>query len=131
MKSKRILKFYFGAEGLNSTLDKLILKVACSSCRVQSDGEREVSRVLALVGAKEELSKLWGYLDGVISEMSEEDKKALEEYSSMRCGEGMSDAAHRRGIKKSLMKFARHARIAERFSEGMRLVNEYYCLLPP
>lgn len=127
MKSKRILKFYFGADGLEQVLDRIILRFAISpDC--ERGGEFYTERVLRLVNCKVELSKLWAYLDGVARGLTERDLSALSEYAFLRYGIRRLDDIKRRDIKRAVMKFTRRARGLGRFAEGLRLVNEYYCL---
>lgn len=127
MKSKRLLRFYFGAEGLEGALDNLILKRALGSAG--RDGEGCAEEILALISAKDSLAGLWGYLDKVIKGLGGEVEATLFKYASMRTGLSLSDGEEVKRIKRCLMKFTRRARAIGSFSEGVKLVNFYYALI--
>ena len=129
MKSKRILKFYFNAEGLNRSLDRIILNCACSSYDYIGGGERYAQRISELIGVKSKLSVFYAYLDGVLGGLKEEERQELCYYANLRIGIKRLPDERRRGIKRSVMKFVRHARLIDRFSEEVKLVYEYYCLI--
>ena len=129
MKSKRILKFYFNAEGLNRALDRIILNYACSSSDCNRGCEYYAERISALIGVKSKLSEFYAYLDRVLGEMKEEEREVLCYYANLRVGIKKLPDERRRGIKRAVMKFTRHARFIDRFAEGVKLVYEYYCLM--
>ncbi len=60
---------------------------------------------------------------------SEEEGKVLRYYAQLRVGTARLPEGVARGIKRVTVKFARRARNAERFDEGIRLVGEYYSLM--
>ena len=128
LKVKRILRFYFSAESLEGAFDNLIMKFACAP---YSDAERGAERILKIICEKGELSKLWNYLDGVMVTLSPEERGALQSYAALRCGVKKLDDNMRKKLRRSVMKFTRHARRLEGFTEGLRLVSKYYCLIAP
>lgn len=128
MNSKRLLRFYFKADDLDRTIDNLIFRVAVKSVDCDRGGDFYVERILALTEAKDKLSELWHYLDGVIGGLKEE-RGTLEGYALMRTGIRRLADERQREIRRALIKFVRHARAVDRFEEGIRLVNGYYCLL--
>lgn len=110
-------------------MDNLITQNALASKDCYFSGEFYAERIIELICAKKELSLLWRYLDGVIGGFSKEEKKVLRYYGALRTGiSALSDDAVRE-IKRVTVKFARRARDAERFGEGIRLVNGFYSLL--
>ena len=129
MKSKRLLRFYFKADELDRALDNLILNYACRSADCAKGGEFYAERIIVLIGAKEGLSELWHYLEGVISELKEDEVQTLKSYALLRFGIKKLDADSQKRIKCAVIKFTRHARSLERYAEGVRLVGEYYCLM--
>lgn len=128
MKVKRVLRFYFSADGLEKAFDNLIMSNACKSAQPYS-GERYVEKICALIEEKGELNELWRYLDGVISGIAAEDRCALESYALMRFGIKRLDEEKRREIKRAAMKFTRRARRLESFDKALRIINKYYSLL--
>lgn len=131
MKVKRLLKFYFCAEELNSALDDIIVRRAVGSgmgaCAEQCAGD-----ILKIISAKEELAELYGYLDGIFSSLCGEDVARLRRYALLRRGLKFLPAAERRGIHSSLMKFSRRSvGFGHRFDGAMKVLNAYYCLIPP
>lgn len=129
MKSKQLIRFYFSAGSINKALDNLILDKALKSANYEKSGEYYAERILKIIGAKEELARLWNYLNGVISVMSEEERAVLKFYGGLRGGLSRLNLEEIKEVKRVTVKFRRHARYAERFQEGLRLVKEYYCLL--
>lgn len=129
IKSKRLLRFYFNADGLDNAIDNLIVTYACRSSDCTKSGSFWVKRIASLIEAKDALGLLWSYLDGVVSPFKANEIETLKSYAFLRCGIRRVDDAKRREIKRVLIKFARHARALDRFAEGVRLVGEYYCLI--
>lgn len=125
---KRLLRFYFNADGLEGALNNLIINAACSSAYCVDGWEHYAERILAITEAKERLSELWQYIDGVISVLKCHEVQTLKGYALMRCGIKKLDPTKQREIKRVVTKFSRHARLLDRYAEGMRLVAEYYCL---
>lgn len=129
MKNKRLLRFYFKADDLERALDNLILYRACASADSAKGGEFCAQKIIALVAAKDELSSLWNYIDGVMQRLAIEEREVLKGYALARCGIKRLPKDSQRAVKKCVVKFVRHARNIERFGEGIKLVNEYYCLM--
>lgn len=130
MNVKRLLRFYFSADKLNSSLDNLITYYACGSGINGEDGEACAEKILSLISAKRNLSLLWGYLNGVMQAFGEEDRRLLLTYAYIRCGISSLKEEDRKNLRRVTVRFSRRANNAERFSEGIRLVNSYYALLP-
>jgi len=129
MKSKQIIRFYFSADEINKALDNLILDKALKSANFGRSCEYYAERILALIGAKEELSKLWNYLDGVISSLTARERAVLKFYGESRVGLAGLTPSCMREVKRVTVKFARHARNIGRYGEGVKLVKRYYCLM--
>lgn len=129
MNGKRLLKFYFGADGLNRALDNIMIKHAMSSGDYLRGGEYYAEKIFAVISAKDELSKLWRYLDGVIASFKDSEKKVLKFYGGMRGGIAKLSQEERREIKRVTVKFSRRARSVERFESAVNLVKKYYCLI--
>ena len=126
LKIKRILRFYFSADSLERTLDGLIMKCALNltgSCAVAAE------KICALIGEKSELSRLWNYVDGIINGFTEDERLSLKTYALMRCGIKTQPPEIYRGIKRAAVKLTRRARRLDAFPDGLRLVNDYYCIL--
>ncbi|MDE6586644.1 MAG: hypothetical protein K2K80_08205 [Clostridia bacterium] len=129
MKCKRLLKFYFYAEGLNAALDRLIAAVAVKSYEVEGNGAECTESILSIIEAKDELCRLWNYLDKVIRSLSGDEIDTLRYYGGLRVGIRKLGKDKVREIKRALIKFRRRARFAERYQRGIELIREYYCLL--
>ncbi len=125
MKNKRILRFYFNADALERAMDNKILSYALADRDWERGGEYCAERALEIVAAKAALSELWGYLDRVMGELKEGEKEILRKYSLSRRGLKGRAPADRLAVKRAVMKFRRHARRLERFSEGLGIVDEY------
>lgn len=128
LKVKRLLRFYYSVRSLERAFDNLIMKFACTPC---GDGEKGAEKILKIIAEKCELSKLWNYIDGVVVKLSPEERRALKTYAALRCGVKKLDDERRKTLRRSVMKFTRHARRIESFCEGIRLVNKYYCVISP
>ena len=126
MKVKKFLKFYFCAEKLNGALDNLIMKNAAYPC---TDGWAGAEKICSLIGEKQQLQKLWKYLDGIIAGLSERDFSSLEVYAKMRTGLKKLNRDERNALRRAVVKFTRRAKRLEDFGEGAALVIKYYCLL--
>ncbi len=129
MKSKRILKFYFFAESLNSALDNLIQKFAVDSSDFTRGGDYYAEKICEIVEEKGKLGELWNYLDKVMCAFTVCEKKVLRFYGATRRGISSFTEDERREIKRVTVKFGRHAKGLERFKDGVGLVGKYYCLL--
>lgn len=129
MKSKQLIKFYFSAENVNRALDNLILNKALKSANYGRGCEYYAERIFALIDAKKELSRLWDYLDGVVSSLTEKERSVLKFYGGLRTGLSDLTLARAKEVKRVTVKFTRHARFLERYGEGVRLVKKYYCLM--
>ncbi len=144
---KQLLKFYFYAEGLNAALDELSLRYAVSSACDRYGWERYADRICALTEAKTDLGELWAFLDGAMSTVTEEDRRALAAYcggagQSARGfglfprneeeggGEFKAEGDGGKAVHRSLMKFSRRVggKIG-RFGRQLEVLREYYCLL--
>lgn len=128
MKSKQLIRFYFSAGNINKALDNLILDKALKSANFGKSCEYYAERILALIEAKEELSKLWNYLDGVVASLTERERAVLKYYGGLRAGVKLAPSRAKE-VKRVAVKFTRHARLIGRYGEGVRLVKEYYCLM--
>lgn len=126
MKVKVLLKFYFRAEGLNASLDRLILSAA-----LNADGgtEKTALKICAVIEKKRTLAILWDYMDNAMRALPAEQIKALERYAAMRGGFKNLPDSERKLIKRSTVKFCRKAVRLDSFSEAAALVREYYCAL--
>ncbi|MDE6667986.1 MAG: hypothetical protein K2K38_06565 [Clostridia bacterium] len=129
MKSKQLIRFYFSADNINKALDNLILDKALKSANFTRSCEYYAERISALICAKEELSKLWNYLDKVVSSLNQRERRVLKFYAGLRVGLSKLTLARAKEVKRVTVKFTRHARNIERYGEGVRLVKEYYCLM--
>ena len=126
MKAKKVLKFYFSAEGLERYIGGLILKLACDFC---GDGDKAAERICSLIEEKRALSRLWSYLDGVIEKFSERERDTLKFYANLRrCANSLPEEIYRE-TKRVVTKFTRRARRLESFNRERELVNKYYCVL--
>ena len=123
MKPKKILRFYFGAESLERAFDNLILTKATD---FGADTLETAERLCAVIGEKMRLERLWAYLDSVLSAFSEEDRGALKNYSSRRTA--LKDSEHR-AARRAIIKFTRHARRLDEFSDDFPILKKYYCLI--
>lgn len=128
MKSKKILRFYFTAEGVDRALNNLMDAVALGSVNDARGGAECAARLCDIIMIKERLGELWRYLDGVIGGMSREERLLLERYGKMRCGLSRLGEEERRSLRRVAVKFTRHARGVDRFAEGLKLVCKYYAL---
>ena len=128
MKSKRLIRFYFSAEILNRALDNLITLNALNTDDFSRGAEYCAEKVLKLIQVKRELCGLWHYLDVIICGMSAEERRILEFYGAMRRGIKSLGKERVKEIKRATVKFTRRARGLERYSGGLRLLDEYYCL---
>lgn len=129
MNVKRLLRFYFSADKLNCAIDNLIMHCACGSGKNCEDGEESAEKIINLISAKRNLSLLWGYLNGVMQAFGEEDCNLLMNYAYIRCGFSSLGEEEKRRFRRVAVRFSRRAKNAERFVDGIKLINSYYALL--
>lgn len=129
MYGKRLIRFYFAADKLNGALDNLIIKNALNTRDYIRGGEFYAERIIDIIGIKCELSRLWEYLDKVMAGLAEGERMVLEFYGGTRTGIKNLPDDWRREIKRTVVKFTRHARFIARYGEGVRLVKKFYALL--
>lgn len=129
MKSKQLLRFYFGADRLNRALDNLMTLYAMRA----ADGDRGAlyyaEKISEIDGKKLALSRLWGFLDGVLSCFNNDEKEALRFYAELRTGISRLSGDKKRQIKRLIIRFVRHARGIERFGGEIKLLGGLYCLI--
>lgn len=104
---KKLIKFYYGADGVNAALDGVVRLIALSSWRDAYGGEHAFEEAGRIVGIKAELSALWADLDGVMGGLSAGDALVLEKYSKGRPSEYYGDPDGCRALRRALMKFKR------------------------
>ena len=126
MKVKNVLRFYYCADSLERTFDRLILKQAYSSAGRSC--EECAEKICTLISEKSELSALWAYINEIISHLSAEVQSALERYARLRCGIKRLTAEETRALKRAVMAFTRRARRLESFESGLAIVGKYYCV---
>lgn len=122
MKTKKILRFYFSADSLNKAFDTLMVNKACAA---NSSGVEACEKLCSLVGDKIQLERLWGYLDGILSTFSEEERATLLKYSARRACLKSSC----KEVKRAVVKFMRRARRLEEFEDSIATLGSYYCLI--
>ena len=127
MNSKTLLKFYFGAEGLNKLLDGMILRAACASAFAPAQSSAE--RVAALVGAKAELASLWEHIDGVLKGFCREDVAVLKRYCRMKRGYAVLPDPERNLVRRVAVRFRRRLGGALFKSAGADILKRYVVLL--
>jgi hypothetical protein len=129
MNSKRVLRFYFAADRLNSALDNLIEKLAYDSKDEYVVCDDCAEKIFSVIEEKGELQIFWAFLNDVIEMFSDIDREILRGYAVRRTGISSLDEQTRRDIHRVLVKFGRKVeRKIARFAEGVRLVDVYYCL---
>ena len=122
--TKKILRFYFGADSLERAFDNLIINKALA---FESDTLKTADRLCEIIGEKIRLEELWAYLDGIIVPFSEEEREMLLRYCARR-DEPLSDR-ERRACKRAVIKFTRHARRLGEFTDAVSTIKKYYCLI--
>ncbi len=129
MKVKRILRFYFSADSLERAFDNIILKSAVNLA--EGSTRHSAERICGLICEKQELGRLWNYIDGVVGSIPEEDIKSLKLYAGMRYSICRADEEVRKCVKRAVVKFMRRARRLESFNCALGLVGKYYRLIAP
>ena len=127
MKIKRVLKFYFYCDRLESAINGIILRRAFSS-RSRA-GEDAAEDMLEIISDKGELCRLYAYVDGIIKKLPESDVKTLYAYCSLRCGVNALPLAERRAVKRAAVKFVRSAHSIDRYSGAVAILGKYYALI--
>jgi hypothetical protein len=125
LKTKRVLKFYFCADTLNTVFDRAILFRAYASAGSAREGGVVAEEICKLIESKQKLHSLWLYLNGVINTFDEKEKEVLKFFALYRGGEEIEEEKLKR-IKSVAMKFRRRARGLDCFKEEFRIVEEYY-----
>ncbi len=113
IKCKRLVKFYFFADGVDRAFDRLIGRLALSA----EEGERAMEKILRLTECKDSLSRLWEYLRGVITSLGE-DGAILYAYAS---GQRLTKKVKNR----VLMKFRRRAKYVNNYAEALEILDKY------
>ncbi len=128
---KKLLRFYFSADKLNTALDGIILQIAVKSgSDLYSGGERYFERISKILSVKTSLEELWGRLDSVIANMTERDRVTLSVYAAARAGTARLKEGERREMHRALTKFSRRAEgIVSACGNVYPLICEYYCFL--
>ena len=129
MKIKRLLRFYFGAGSLDRALNNIIMRTAVAAGQdIYGGCELYAERMLAIISAKEQLSKLWFRLNGVICQMTVNDAATLKAYAAMRTG---ARGEQKREIHRAVVKFSRRAfNILSGDGAAYKILCAYYALVP-
>ena len=125
MQVKKVLKFYFSAERIDERVDKLILKYALDAGR---SCERSAERICELIEEKRMLSSFWGYLDGIISRLSERERTALKFYAYARQRLADFPEAIIREVRRSAVKFSRRAKNIDLYERERAVAEKYYAV---
>lgn len=125
MKYRRLIKFYFSADGIDRALNNLILNEALKSADSERKAEYFAERISALIEAKSGLSSLWVYLDGVMRSFTDAEIEILKRYGEY--GKRSADCRQVREIRRVTVKFARRARMLGSFAGEIGLLAKYYC----
>lgn len=130
MKIKRLLKFYYFADSLNSALDGAVYRLAVACGRDLYNGcEYYAEKMAELVEVKGKFGGLWARLDCVLGAMTEADNRALKRYAAMREG---GTEEERKQIHRAVVKFSRRAsNLLSKVDSEYRLVCAYYSLIYP
>ncbi len=129
MKIKRLLKFYYSAERLNSALDNLMLKLALSSAQSDKSCEFYAEKIIAVGEVKRELAELWGRLDGYMRGLTERDKATLKTYAFARVGAKKTGGIPEKEIHRAAVKFSRRAAgLLNSCQRAYKTLCAYYCL---
>lgn len=126
MNRKRLFKFYFSAEKLEEMLNGVALKLALSPAEL--DAENCARKIISVIEYKMKLAKFWNYMDDAMKKLSKEEAEALRYYGLLRTGLAKEEEKTRKLIRKAAVKFQRAARRTERFSDALRLIDNYYCI---
>ena len=105
------------------------MRHACCSGENEGDGVECAERIISLICAKQSLSLLWGYLNGVMQAFCDADCELLLLYAFMRGGLSKFDQEQKRNLRRVTVRFSRKVKNLERFAEGIKLVNSYYALM--
>lgn len=128
MTSKRLLKFYFCADGIEGALDRLILREACDPSHC-ADALHCAERVQSLVLAKVSLSALWAYIDGVMGQFGEGDRSLLFKYALSCSGFAGVEGATHNAVRRTVVRFMRRARRLGDYAGALALVDGYCAFL--
>lgn len=120
MGTKKILRFYYSADNLERAFENLIMRRACAT---DADAD-DVERLCTVIGEKIDIQRLWGYLDKVLSGLTEEERVLLEKYAL-----GKPIGGERRRINGAVAKFLRRSWRMDDFSKEISVLEKYYCLL--
>jgi hypothetical protein len=129
LNSKRILHFYFNADGVERALNNLI-EVNALRSQYFADGEICAEVLIQLIAEKNELSLLWVFVNEIITALPTHDRQLLERYAHMRCGISRLDDKERKDIRRALVKFVRRVRgKLDRYARTLAIIDKYYCLI--
>lgn len=133
MVVKKLLRFYFGADSLNSALDNIIARIAVQAgYDIYKGCEYYAEKIAAAVEVKGELNKLWIRLNGVVAGLDGKDIQTLKWYSSMRTGIKKLSESGKREIHRAVVKFTRRAQfIITGSGRAYKLLCAYYALISP
>jgi hypothetical protein len=111
-------------------MNNLIEGLACASYEEYEGCNYSAERIIKLIAAKRDLSLLWGYINGVMEKLTDSDLAVLCAYALMRKGISALTDEQRKNIRRVVTKFTRKAKPnLARFSDGVKLVDNYYCLM--
>ena len=122
--TKKILRFYFGADSLERAFDNLILSKAFN---FYADTLETAERLCDVIGEKMKLERLWAYLDGIISTFSETERGVLASYSTRL--RPPINGEERREVNRTVIKFVRRAKRLGEFEDNISVMKKYFCLI--
>lgn len=127
MKLKRLIKFYFHADELNSWLDRLLEYKACFPCSAEPCGDFD--RVFEIIGDKVSLGKLYSYLKVIMDGLTEGDRAVLNRYSHLRTDIKRLGGDEYREFKRTAMKFSRRLRYIGAYAAEVGVLGKYRALI--
>ena len=128
MTSKRLLKFYFCADGIEGALDRLILREACKPS-YSADALHCAERVQSLVLAKVSLSALWAYIGNVVGQFGGRDRSLLFKYALSGSGFAGVEGATHNAVRRTVVRFMRRARRLGDYAGALAHVDGYCAFL--
>lgn len=121
LKIKQVLKFYFGAERADKLANDRLYRLSLSS----HDTYLCMEKMLDLIQEKQSMGNLWRYLNDVMDTMERVERQALKKYAFMRFGIFRLNDDERKLIRRSVVKFERHARGLSSYEKTLAIVSTY------
>lgn len=123
MKVKMLLRFYHSADRLEKSLDRILFRHALRPTNTLVD----IEKICQVMEMKDELSRLWAYLDGIMSVLTRQERMMLKIYAKCRSSNALLclPSEVQRQLHTCVGKFRRRCTGVQKYAHALIVLKEF------